>query len=192
MDQSSLLILVTGAANSGKSEWAEYLAIRTNQPLIYIATGQKNEDDQEWMRKIKAHQKRRALFSQWETWEIAQQLPCAITDIPANSCTLIDSLGTWVANSLEVEESMWQKQTEQFVLNIQNAPSSTIIMVAEETGWGVVPAYELGRIFRSRLGKLTREIGTIADQVYLVVGGYAVDVSQIGINLNQIVTNHQK
>jgi adenosylcobinamide kinase/adenosylcobinamide-phosphate guanylyltransferase len=175
------LILVTGAANSGKSEWAEYLAIKTQQPLIYIATGQKNESDPEWMEKIEVHQKRRT--SQWQTWEIPQELPSAITQIPVDSCTLIDSLGTWVANYLEAEDALWQKQTEELIFNLQNAQSSPIILVAEETGWGVVPAYELGRLFRRRLGILTRQIGTIADRVYLVVGGYAVDVSQIGIKI---------
>ena len=190
MNQSPRLILVTGAANSGKSEWAEYLATQTNQPLLYIATGQKNESDLEWMKKIEAHQKRRS--SQWQTWEIAQQLSSAITNIPTNSCALIDSLGTWVANHLEAEDSTWQKQTEELILNLQDAQSSHIIMVAEETGWGVVPAYELGRIFRRRLGKLTREIGAIADQVYLVVGGYAVDVSKIGINLDKTIINHKQ
>ena len=187
MNKNAQIILVTGAANSGKSEWAEYLAIQTNQSLIYIATGQKNESDLEWMQKIEAHQKRRS--SQWQTWEIPEQLPSAINQIPMDSCTLIDSLGTWVANYLEAEDSIWQQQTEQLISNLQNAHSSPIIIVAEETGWGIVPAYELGRIFRRRLGKLTRQIGTIAELVYLVVGGYAIDISKIGINLDQPESN---
>jgi adenosylcobinamide kinase/adenosylcobinamide-phosphate guanylyltransferase len=187
MNQASQLILVTGAANSGKSEWAEYLAVQTHKSLIYIATGQKNEADPEWMAKIKAHQQRRT--SQWQTWEVPQQLPSAIKKIPPHACTLIDSLGTWVANYLQVEELIWQQQTKELIFNLQDSPSSPIIIVAEETGWGIVPAYELGRIFRRRLGRLIRDLGTIANQVYLVVGGYAVDVSKIGINLDQTIGN---
>jgi adenosylcobinamide kinase/adenosylcobinamide-phosphate guanylyltransferase len=56
----------------------------------------------------------------------------------------------------------------------------TIILVAEETGWGIVPAYELGRLFRDRLGSLTRQIGAIADTPYLVVGGYALNLKKYG------------
>jgi adenosylcobinamide kinase / adenosylcobinamide-phosphate guanylyltransferase len=52
--------------------------------------------------------------------------------------------------------------------------------VAEETGWGVVPAYPLGRQFRDRLGTLIRLVGAIADQVYLITGGYALNLTLLG------------
>ena len=181
MNKSPRLILVTGATNSGKSEWAEHLAEKTNKSLIYIATAQKNDYDSEWMKKIAEHQQRR--LSQWQTWEIPKQLPASLVNILVDSCILIDSLGTWVANYLEAEETIWQKQTEELISSLKQANAHSIIMVAEETGWGVVPAYKLGRLFRSRLGKLIRQVGVIADDVYLVVGGYAVDVSKIGTNI---------
>jgi adenosylcobinamide kinase/adenosylcobinamide-phosphate guanylyltransferase len=60
-----------------------------------------------------------------------------------------------------------------------------VILVAEETGWGVVPAYATGRLFRDRLGHLIRRVGAIAHTVYLVTGGYAVNLSEIGIPLPQ-------
>lgn len=183
MDKSSQLILVTGAANSGKSEWAESLAIKTQQPLIYIATATKNEDDEEWSNKISAHQKRRTFI--WQTWEIPKKLPASISQIPIDNCALIDSLGTWVANYLEEDEQVWQQQVEQLILALKNAQTNQpIIIVAEETGWGVVPAYSMGRLFRSRLGKFIRNVGRIADDVYLVVGGYAVNISQIGTKID--------
>jgi adenosylcobinamide kinase / adenosylcobinamide-phosphate guanylyltransferase len=62
--------------------------------------------------------------------------------------------------------------------------SSQVIVVAEETGWGVVPAYPMGRQFRDRLGSLTRKIGAIAHPVYLVTAGYALDLTQIGIPID--------
>ncbi|MEO1127399.1 MAG: bifunctional adenosylcobinamide kinase/adenosylcobinamide-phosphate guanylyltransferase, partial [Cyanobacteria bacterium J06639_16] len=43
-----------------------------------------------------------------------------------------------------------------------------------------VPAYEVGRLFRDRLGEVTRKIGAIADAVYLVTAGYALNLSQLG------------
>jgi adenosylcobinamide kinase / adenosylcobinamide-phosphate guanylyltransferase len=63
--------------------------------------------------------------------------------------------------------------------------SGTIILVSEETGWGVVPAYPLGRLFRDRLGSLTRRVGAIAQAVYLVTAGYALDLTQLGTPLEQ-------
>ena len=52
--------------------------------------------------------------------------------------------------------------------------------MAEETGWSVVPAYPLGRLFRDRMGTLTRQIGAISTAVYLVTGGYALNLTQLG------------
>ncbi|MBV8750000.1 MAG: bifunctional adenosylcobinamide kinase/adenosylcobinamide-phosphate guanylyltransferase, partial [Candidatus Eremiobacteraeota bacterium] len=54
------------------------------------------------------------------------------------------------------------------------------IVVAEETGWGVVPATPLGRVFRDALGRLNQRIAAHADRVELVVAGYAVDLRAIG------------
>ena len=49
--------------------------------------------------------------------------------------------------------------------------SVKLIFVAEETGWGVVPAYPLGRLFRDRLGYIVFKLGNIVDPTYLVIGG---------------------
>jgi len=156
------IILVTGAARSGKSEWAEYLAKISQKPVIYIATSSVDEKDQEWCDRIERHRQRRS--PQWQTQEIPRQLSETIDNSPFSHCLLIDSLGTWVANCLEMSAAL----------------------VAEETGWGVVPAYPLGRLFRDRLGDLCRRIGTIADAVYLVTGGHALNLSQLGQSLSII------
>lgn len=177
------IILVTGAANSGKSEWAEYLASQSDKGVIYIATAQKNKDDVEWQRKIQLHQERRP--KNWITWEIPHNLSSAISKTSPDSCVLVDSLGTWVANYLHQNDDDWQKEVDLLLTNCQKCVNE-IILVGEETGWGVVPVHSSGRAFRSRLGHLIRLVGEIAHQVYLVVGGYAVDVSKIGVNLKTI------
>jgi len=59
-----------------------------------------------------------------------------------------------------------------------------IIFVAEETGWGLVPAYKSGRIFRDRLGELTRKIGNIADTTYMVASGHVLNLSLLGTPLD--------
>jgi adenosylcobinamide kinase/adenosylcobinamide-phosphate guanylyltransferase len=60
-------------------------------------------------------------------------------------------------------------------------------MVAEETGWGVVPPYESGRAFRDRLGNLSRELGRVADRVYLVVAGHVLDLRLLGTPLPEFL-----
>jgi adenosylcobinamide kinase / adenosylcobinamide-phosphate guanylyltransferase len=70
------LILVTGAARCGKSEWAEKVASQMECPVIYIATAQADPSDQEWQLRIEKHQKRRP--STWKTLVIPQELTIAI------------------------------------------------------------------------------------------------------------------
>ncbi|AUC62303.1 bifunctional adenosylcobinamide kinase / adenosylcobinamide-phosphate guanylyltransferase CobU [Cyanobacterium sp. HL-69] len=175
------ITLVTGAASSGKSEWAESIAKKQAQQVVYIATAQKIESDTEWMTKIQIHQQRRP--KSWQCLEVPFDLPKALDKCHSNQLILIDSLGTWVANFIEKNDIIWEQQVEQLLDSLINS-NNKIILVAEETGWGIIPAYELGRLFRNRLGSLTRQIGHRADEVFLVVAGYAVDISKIGVSLN--------
>jgi adenosylcobinamide kinase / adenosylcobinamide-phosphate guanylyltransferase len=203
------LTLITGPARSGKSEWAEQLAQRSigsinaaDQPVqstqssqptqytgkcqqvVYIATAQRNADDAEWQARIEQHRQRRP--PHWHCEEVPIALSEAIATYNQTHCLLIDSLGTWLANLIEQSPTAWAASQAQ-LLSALEATSADVILVAEETGWGVVPAYELGRRFRDRLGSLTRQVGAIATEVYLVTGGYALSLSQLG----QPVGNHE-
>ncbi|MDX2229023.1 MAG: bifunctional adenosylcobinamide kinase/adenosylcobinamide-phosphate guanylyltransferase [Leptolyngbyaceae cyanobacterium bins.349] len=172
------LILVTGAARSGKSEWAECLAAQSGLAVVYVATAQVDDTDLEWRARIERHQRRRP--PAWTTRHVPIALAATVEQAPATQCLLIDSLGTWLANRLEADELTWET-TEQHLLAVLAQASSQVIVVAEETGWGVVPAYPLGRTFRDRLGRLTRAIAAIADPAYLVVAGYALNLKQLGV-----------
>lgn len=182
------LILVTGPARSGKSEWAEYLAHqsppvdRSSSPapqptVFYVATAQIDPADPEWQARILQHQQRRP--ASWQTWHVPIDLAQVLETAPPPDCWLIDSLGTWLANLLDQSEATWQHTLDQLLHQLHRRQSQVII-VAEETGWGVVPAYPIGRVFRDRLGQATRQIGRIADAVYLVTGGHVLNLSQIG------------
>jgi adenosylcobinamide kinase/adenosylcobinamide-phosphate guanylyltransferase len=178
------IILVTGPARSGKSEWAENLATRWgqafDQPIIYVATAQEAPQDLEWQARLEKHRQRRP--PHWQTLLVPTALSANLLEVIPPAIVLVDSLGTWVANLLTLEEDQWQCQQQQLIFTLQKL-TLTVILVAEETGWGVVPAYPLGRLFRDRLGHLTRQVGAIADQVYLVTGGYALNLSQLGEQL---------
>jgi adenosylcobinamide kinase/adenosylcobinamide-phosphate guanylyltransferase len=177
---SKQIILVTGSARSGKSEWAEMLAKQTDKIVIYIATASIDSSDREWQAKIARHQQRRP--SHWQTLSLPTEIAPTITKALASHCLLIDSLGTWVANLLDLEESLWQETTERLLTSLE-LTAAEVILVGEETGWGVVPAYESGRIFRDRLGHLLRQIGSLADAVYLVAGGHALNLRELGQSL---------
>ncbi len=176
-----MITLVTGATRSGKSEWAEYLAMRSQKEVIYIATASRYPDDLEWELRLQKHSDRRP--ENWQTLEVPIELAKSILSINNTSnYILVDSLGTWLANLLEENEEAWLKIEKELLGAIQVCEVD-ITFVSEEVGWGLVPEYKSGRIFRDRLGGLTRKIGAIADVAYLVTGGYAVDLTKIGEKL---------
>ncbi|WAL62684.1 bifunctional adenosylcobinamide kinase/adenosylcobinamide-phosphate guanylyltransferase [Thermocoleostomius sinensis] len=180
-------ILVTGPARSGKSEWAEMLAVQSGQPVIYVATAHLDPNDPDWQARIAEHQRRRP--ASWQTIEAPIELAATIRRSPASACLLIDSLGTWLANFLDQDDTAWEHTAED-LLQCLATTDRLVILVSEEAGWGVVPAYPSGRQFRDRLGKLTRHIGGLADPVYLVTGGYALNLSQLGVPLVKCFSNN--
>jgi adenosylcobinamide kinase/adenosylcobinamide-phosphate guanylyltransferase len=175
-----MITLVTGATRSGKSEWAEILARRSPHPVIYIATAQQDPHDAEWQVRIANHKIRRP--PEWQTLEVPYALAETIRQAPGDRYLLVDALGTWLANFLDRDESGWQ-QTASELLDAVKSCRAEIAIVAEEVGWGVVPAYKLGRQFRDRMGALSRQLGALADAVYLVTGGHAINLTAIGERL---------
>lgn len=182
------IILVTGPTKSGKSEWAEQLALRqerrpaAQKSVIYVATAQENPSDREWQARLELHRQRRP--TRWKTLPVEIELASVFLSATENDCLLIDSLGTWLANLVEQDDEIWQQNLKNFLQNLRSVKSD-VILVSEETGWGVVPAYPIGRTFRDRLGHLTRCVGAIADTVYLVTGGHVLNLSQLGCPLDQ-------
>lgn len=174
------MILVTGPARSGKSEWAENLAIASGKLVFYVATALVDPSDREWQARIEQHQQRRP--PSWTTLQVPIELAATIQNASESECLLVDSLGTWVANLLDRDESDWSKTQQDLLASLQQSKAD-LILVAEETGWGVVPAYPLGRKFRDRLGMLVRLIGAIANPVYLVTGGHILNLSNLGTPL---------
>jgi adenosylcobinamide kinase/adenosylcobinamide-phosphate guanylyltransferase len=173
----SKVILVTGPARSGKSEWAETLAMQSLKAVVYVATATENPADEEWQKRIQDHQQRRP--QDWVTLSIPVELSATLADAKPDTCLLVDSLGTWVANLLEENEDSWQKILAEFLETVQLV-AADLVFVAEETAWGVIPAYPLGRQFRDRLGSVVRQLGTICDVVYLVTGGHVLNLSALG------------
>lgn len=171
-------MIVMGPTRSGKSEWAETLAHRSGQAVVYVATSAVDPEDWEWQARLERHRQRRP--GAWRLWEVPMGLSAAILAGQVTDCLLVDSLGTWLANELGQDDAQWQETVADLIASVQQT-AATVIFVAEETGWGVVPAYPAGRQFRDRLGDLTRQLGAVADVVYLVVAGYAVDLRQVGI-----------
>jgi adenosylcobinamide kinase / adenosylcobinamide-phosphate guanylyltransferase len=161
--------LVLGGVRSGKSRYAEQLGQAANR-VVYIATAEARDD--EMRAKIHRHQSDRP--SHWTTVEESVELARAIRSVPLGTeLILIDCLTLFAANVLErFGECTTADHAEVLALCESLAsPPSSIVVVSNEVGSGVVPAYALGRRFRDLTGEINQRIAAQADNVVFMVAG---------------------
>ena len=164
---NSQLILVSGPSRGGKSRWAESL-LADDHFVIYIATGMKRDDDPEWAERLRIHRERRP--SHWSLLEPGPELIQSLQSIESKQSVLLDSLGGFVANHLDLDGAAWAEQSEKLIFTLLHR-SFKCVVVIEETGWGVVPPTQIGGLFRDRLGQLAQQLDQIADVSWLVLQG---------------------
>jgi len=168
-----LCTLVTGPASSGKSLFAEQLVVAANRPVTYLATGPQRPDDPDWQRRLQRHRDRRP--PSWQCLEVGQNLSLSLRQCSAGSIVLVDSLGTWVAGSLELDAQAWQARCQDLIDSILSAPAP-LVLVGEEAGWGVVPPTAIGGLFRQRLGQFLQDLMPCCDAAWLVLHGRALNL----------------
>ena len=167
------LILITGGARSGKSRFAQKLADAMKGRKVFLATAQAL--DEEMKSRIEQHKKERP--SGWDTIEETHYLNSAIKDCDGKyEVVLIDCLTMWMFNLLErnsSSESEILKEVRTLIAHCK-AIQSTVIIVSNEVGSGIVPANRLSRQFRDIVGNANQEVASIADEVYLVTASISL------------------
>jgi adenosylcobinamide kinase/adenosylcobinamide-phosphate guanylyltransferase len=161
--------LVLGGARSGKSRWAQDLAGKYER-VAYLATAQAL--DGEMQEKIRRHQEDRP--KHWQTFEEPLELAKVIAgEVAAFDIILVDCLTLYVANLMQAEEAEPGSMEHRIesLLDVLHAAPVAIILVSNEAGSGVVPAYPAGRIYRDALGELNQRVAAVADNVVLMVAG---------------------
>jgi adenosylcobinamide kinase/adenosylcobinamide-phosphate guanylyltransferase len=166
--------LVLGPARSGKSRWAEHLAVRSGLPVHYLATGPSaNGRDPDWALRVQSHQQRRP--PEWSTLEVGANLAPALDAQQAPGLVLVDSLGTWVAACLDRDREAWELSCCSLIRSLQHC-AVPVVLVSEQTGWGVVPPTAIGGVFRDRLGALEQRLAPLCGALWLVIAGRAIDL----------------
>lgn len=169
-------ILVVGGIRSGKSKWAEKLALSDRQ-VVYIATAQ--VWDEEMARRVNEHKIRRP--SHWQTVEEPQKIACILNELnqwDVQPTVLIDCLTLWVTNLLLSEMNL-EKEFADLVQTIKTYQGK-VILVSNEVGLGGIASNQLTRTFGDALGTLHQLLGEICNKVYFVWCGIAIDIKKHG------------
>jgi len=168
------ITLVLGGARSGKSRYAQQIALHFER-VTFIATGR--QSDAEMRRKIARHRHERP--AAWTTVEAPLNLDRAIrSESQKADVVLVDCLTLYVANVMGVKKnskSDSQKHIEA-VCDAIRASKASVVAVSNEVGSGIVPAYRSGRIYRDFLGQMNQRIAEIADKVVLMVAGVPMTI----------------
>ncbi len=75
-----------------------------------------------------------------------------------------------------------QKEMEKLEQAIERYPFPLVI-VTNEVGDGIVPAYALGRAFRDEAGRLNQAVAASSSRVFLVTAGIPVDLKALAFKL---------
>lgn len=195
------LAVITGGARSGKSSAAERLALsrQAHGTSVVVAVFGHSADgcDVEFAARIAKHQAHRpAGFATFEVDGSAGALD-AVAD---GTLLVVDCLGTWLGRIMEDE---WTRHSAEMAIakadaealpeGFEQAVAGTFdrvvdslitraedtIVVTNEVGDGIVPAYATGRLFRDLLGGGNRRLIDVADAAYLAVGGRLLELTAL-------------
>ena len=175
------IILVTGGARSGKSSFAEKLALKIGGgKAAYIATAQIFDDEMNF--RVKLHQSRRG--ENWTTFEAPFAAEEKILEAgKIFDAILFDCVTIYVSNflcaaNLDDEKFLYDnlRGLIQKLIDAAKKSDAVIIFVSNEVGDGIVPENKLARRFRDLAGLANQMLASQSEKVFLTIAGIAVDL----------------
>ena len=171
------IILITGGQRSGKSVYAENLALSLSPSPIYLATA--HIWDEEFMIRVKKNQERRG--SNWTNIEEEKFLS---RHNISNKVCVIDCLTLWCTNFFydknrdikdqpSVDEALSALKNEFDKFTDQDA---TFIFVTNEIGSGGVSDNVIQRRFTDLEGWMNQYVASKSDEVILMVSGIPLKI----------------
>jgi adenosylcobinamide kinase/adenosylcobinamide-phosphate guanylyltransferase len=173
-------VFVLGGARSGKSTFAERLALDAGGHVLYFATA--TADDEEMAERIRLHQARRP--PSWRTLETPTDIAARATSelvrfrdrlgpsgaSDATITVLVEDLTLLLANLMALADAAAERRTTTEVDSLV-ALEANVILVSNEVGMGVVPPYPSGRLFRDMLGRVNQHAAAASNEVYVMFAG---------------------
>jgi len=172
---STPITLILGGARSGKSAYAEELAVEIGGRVLYVATAEIG--DEEMAARIEKHRQLRP--THWQTLEAPRDVGARLAVAkPTPDAILLDCLTLLVSNIILAMEDQPEAVVEAAVqaelealLAARAKLDAPLIVVSNEVGLGLVPPYPLGRLYRDILGRANQRLAARADKVLFMVAG---------------------
>ena len=157
--------LILGGARSGKTSFAERMAMRAGQKPLYLATAQAL--DPEMLERVRLHQEQR--HRRFSTLEEPIALSTALRAAAKDhDVILVDCLTLWITNLLGAGRDVAQA-VEELIAALGATDGARVILVSNEVGLGIVPENAMARMFRDLAGAAHQRLAEICSEVHLVV-----------------------
>lgn len=180
------MILVTGGARSGKSEFAERLVLHYGRKCAYLATAE--IFDGEMAERVRIHQQRRSP-QRWNNYEAPYAADRVLLEAATEAdAILFDCLTLYMTNlmygKVAVEGTFAEKvsfvQAEiEKLLAAAKQTGKLVVFVTNEVGDGIVPDNQMAREYRDLSGWINQQVAAVCDRVFYCVAGQAVDVKKL-------------
>jgi adenosylcobinamide kinase/adenosylcobinamide-phosphate guanylyltransferase len=166
------LIFITGGCRSGKSRFALNYANQHFSKKIYLATCEAL--DEEMAQRIEHHKKMRG--PEWHTIEEPVEIVDKIRQYGDKvEVILLDCITLWLSNLLtKGNDDLKIKDGINRLMEILKQTSTSLIVVSNEVGMGIVPADSLSRQFRDLSGMVNQRIAEMVDTVIFMVSGIPI------------------
>lgn len=135
--------------------------------------------------RLRIEEHKRSRPSSWTTLEATHNLGKKIPEKAGNTpVILIDDITLLVSNIFgqsgeRIEAEKVEKQVSEEInglIECMNKTGNDFIIVTNEVGMGLVPANEMGRLYRDILGRANSLLADYVDKVYLMVSGIPVRI----------------
>lgn len=167
------ITLITGGQRSGKSNYAQKMALSLSSQPVYMATSR--VWDEEHRKRIEKHKADRG--SEWINIEEEKELSKHKLE---GRVILIDCVTLWATNyffdmqtDTEIVLEALKEEFDRFT-----AQDAIYVFVTNEIGMGEMSQNDLQRKFADLQGWLNQYIAQKADEVYLMVSGIPVKIKQ--------------
>ena len=169
-----MIIFITGGTRSGKSSYAQTMALSLSSNPIYVATAKKWGGD--FDERIRRHQNDRG--SEWESIEVEKEVSKAAIE---NKVAVIDCVTLWLTNFFTAHKNDIDKSVADFKneLDAIEKMRGTFIIVSNEIGMGVHAETEIGRKFTDLQGWANQYVAAKAGKVVLMVSGIPVTIKNL-------------
>jgi adenosylcobinamide kinase/adenosylcobinamide-phosphate guanylyltransferase len=168
------LILITGGARSGKSRYAQELALRHSDRPVYVATARVWDD--EFRQRIRIHQQDRD--ERWRSMEEERHL----SRLPLEGeVVVIDCVTLWITNFFSDTRADVNACLEACRREIDGLANkeALLIIISNELGMGMHPDTEAGRKFTDLQGWINQYIAGLADEVIFMVSGIPLTIKNV-------------